>query len=141
MPVSEGDTVRVHYTGKLADGTEFDSSRDRDPLEFTVGQGQVIPGFETIVVGMDEGESKTEEIPSADAYGPRDDSRLIEVERERLPDDLDPEIGDPLEVQVQGQPPIQMRVAELDEEVVTLDGNHPLAGRDLTFEIEVVEIL
>lgn len=137
---SEGDTVQVHYTGTLEDGSTFDSSRDRDPLEFTLGQGQMIPGFEQIVLGMEIGDTKKETIPEDEAYGPRRDDLVFEVEKEQLPDDLEPEVGDVLTVQHPSGQQGQVQVEEIGEENLTLDGNHPLAGKDITFEVELIEI-
>lgn len=136
----EGDTVQVHYTGTLPSGETFDSSRDRDPLEFTLGQGQMIPGFEEIVVGMEIGETKEETIPVDKAYGPRREDLVFKVEKDQLPDDLEPEVGDILTVQHPSGQQGQVQVQEIGEEALTLDGNHPLAGEDLTFEVELVEI-
>ena len=134
-----GDRVRVHYTGILEDGSVFDSSTGRDPLEFTVGSGQVIPGFDQAVAGMKPGDERKVTIPAAEAYGSRRDDLVIEVERERLPDNLDPQIGQQLQLSQEGQSFV-VRIAEVSEESVTLDANHPLAGEDLTFELQLVEI-
>ena len=136
----EGDTVKVHYTGTLEDGTVFDSSRKRDPLEFTIGEGNIIPGFEEAVVGMVEGESKTVVIPPEEAYGPHQDEMVMSVGRDQLPPDLKPEVGQQLQSQ---QPDGQIAiflVTEVDESSITVDANHPLAGKELTFEIELMEI-
>lgn len=138
MTVEEGDTVRVHYTGTLEDGTEFDSSRNRDPLEFTVGEAQVIPGFEEMVRGLEAGDTTTETLAPEKAYGERDDERMIEVAREQVPDDI--EVGEQLEVQNPDGARARVSVADIEEDVVTLDGNHPLAGKQLTFEIELVDV-
>jgi peptidylprolyl isomerase len=135
-----GDTVRVHYTGTLAGGEQFDSSAGRDPLEFTLGDGMVIPGFESAVTGMAVGESKTFDIPSDQAYGPRRDEMVMQVDRNQFPDHIDPEVGQQLQMQ-QGNQAFVVTVAEVDDDAVTLDGNHPLAGQDLTFTIELVEIV
>jgi len=135
-----GDTVKVNYTGQLQDGTVFDSTANREPLEFTLGQGQVIPGFEQAVVGMAPGESKTEAVPADAAYGPYNEQRLINVPRAQIPPDLNPQIGQNLELREEGKQPLVVRVKEMDEAHVTLDANHPLAGKDLSFEIELVEI-
>lgn len=135
-----GDTVRVHYTGTLAGGEQFDSSAGRDPLEFTLGDGMVIPGFESAVTGMAVGESKTFDIPSDQAYGPRRDEMVMQVERNQFPDHIDPEVGQQLQMQ-QGNQAFVVTVAEVNDDAVTLDGNHPLAGQDLTFTIELVEIV
>ena len=135
-----GDTVKIHYTGTLADGTEFDSSRDREPLQFTIGARQVIEGFEQAVVGMSPGDSKTATIPAAAAYGPRCDEMVVTVERSELPDDLEPQVGRRLRVEQDAGGPLIVMVTEVSESSVTLDGNHPLAGKDLTFALELVEI-
>jgi len=139
---SNGDTVRVHYTGMLEDGTVFDTSAGNDPLEFTIGEGMIIPGFEEAVTGMQAGESKTVEIPTDQAYGQRDDALIIEVEREMLPEDLEPEVGQQLQMvsQVDGSV-VLVTVIEVTDTMITVDANHFLAGEDLTFEIELVEIL
>lgn len=137
----QGDTVRVHYTGQLDDGTEFDSSRDRDPLEFEVGSGQVIAGFESAVAGMTVGDSCTTKIIAAEAYGPRRDDLVVDIERSQLPADMDLEVGQALQVKDQNDQPFVVHVAAVADESVKLDANHPLAGQDLTFEIELVEIV
>ena len=135
----DGDKVQVHYRGTLTDGYEFDSSRQRDPLEFIIGQGYVIPGFENGVKGMEVGEMKTVTIPCDQAYGPRDESLRLDVDRAELPAGLDPETGAVLRVQTpQGE--LHMTVVEATEASLTLDGNHPLAGKDLVFELQLVSI-
>ncbi|MFW6138644.1 MAG: FKBP-type peptidyl-prolyl cis-trans isomerase [Spirochaetota bacterium] len=136
----KGDTVKVHYTGKLEDGTVFDSSEDRDPLKFTVGGGQVIPGFEQAVIGMNPGETKTETVTSDQAYGPYRKEMVIEVDKNKLPQDLDPEVGQQLQVRQQEGQPVPVMVTEVTDSSVTLDANHPLAGKDLTFDIQLVDI-
>jgi FKBP-type peptidyl-prolyl cis-trans isomerase 2 len=135
-----GDTVKIHYTGKLEDGTVFDSSIDREPLEFTLSGGQVIPGFDQAVVGMSPGESKTEIIPMEQAYGPHREEMVIEVNRQQLPLDLEPEVGQQLQVQQENGQAIPVFITDVTESTVTLDANHPLAGEDLTFDIQLVEI-
>ncbi len=135
-----GDTVKVHYTGKLNDGTVFDSSEGREPLSFTLGSQQVIPGFEEAVIGMATGESATIEIPSDKAYGPRQDQMIVKVERSQMPADLNPQIDQKLQVQQPDGNTMVVTVVEMDEQSVTLDANHPLAGKDLTFDIQLVEI-
>lgn len=135
-----GDTVKIHYTGKLEDGTVFDSSIDREPLEFTLSGGQVIPGFDQAVVGMSPGESKTEIIPMDQAYGPHREEMVIEVNRQQLPLDLEPEVGQQLQVQQENGQAIPVFITDVTESTVTLDANHPLAGEDLTFDIQLVEI-
>jgi peptidylprolyl isomerase len=137
---THGDTVHVHYTGRLDDGTVFDSSEGRDPLSFTVGAGQVIPGFDEAVAGMAPGDSKTVRINPGDGYGDRRDDLVLEVPKEQLPEGLDPEIG--MELALRGEDGRQMpvRVAELRDEAIVLDANHPLAGLPLTFDLTVVEV-
>lgn len=135
-----GDTVTVDYTGKLEDGTVFDSSEDREPLEFTIGEDQVIPGFEKAVVGMNPGESKTAKLPVEEAYGPRRDDMVFEVDPAQFPEDLDPEVGERLQVRQETGETFEVTVADVGESAVTLDANHPLAGRELTFDIELKEI-
>ena len=135
-----GDTVRIHYTGTLSDGSTFDSSAGRDPLEFTLGTGQVIAGFDNAVDGMTVGEEKTVEIPCDEAYGQVNPDARQNFPRAQVPDDVPLEIGTRLQLSgPQGQP-IMVTVAEVTDEVVVLDANHPLAGKDLTFQIELVEI-
>lgn len=138
--VKEGDTVKVHYTGTLTDGTVFDTSAEREPLEFTLGQGQLIPGFEKAVVGMDVGDSTEVEIPSDDAYGESREDLVISVPKDQLPDDVEPQVGMQLQVNQQDGQPIPVRITEVGDENLTLDANHPLAGEDLKFEIELVEV-
>lgn len=136
-----GDIVRVHYRGTLRDGTEFDSSKGREPLEFQVGSGQVIPGFERQVEGMSIGESTTVTIAADEAYGPRDDRQIQDVPKKALPADLDLNIGTSLTATTRDGKEIPLTVVGLTDETVTVDGNHPLAGQDLTFELELVEIV
>lgn len=135
-----GDTVKIHYTGKLEDGTVFDSSTSRDPLEFKLSAGQVIPGFEQAVVGMSPGESKTEKIPMDQAYGPHREEMILEVNRQQMPPELQPEIGQQLQLQQPNGRVVPVLVTEVTESLVKLDANHPLAGQDLTFDIQLVEI-
>jgi peptidylprolyl isomerase len=141
--VKDGDTVKVHYTGTLTEeGTVFDSSEDREPLEFTLGNGKLIPGFEQAVVGMEEGDETTVEIESGDAYGQRREDLELEVAKSDLPDNIDPQVGMQLQMQQQenGQA-IPVQITAVEDEFVKLDANHPLAGKDLTFDIELVEIV
>lgn len=137
----EGNTVKVHYTGKLDDGVEFDSSRNRKPLEFTIGKQMVIPGFEKAVTGLSPGESVAVRIPVNDAYGPRLDQLIVEVEKAQLPDDLKLKIGAALEMKRPDGRIVPVRVAKITDEQVILDANHPLAGKNLNFEIELLEIV
>jgi peptidylprolyl isomerase len=136
----QGDTVQVHYTGSLGDGTIFDSSAKRSPLEFTVGQGQVIPGFERAVDGMEAGDQKTVVIPADQAYGVRDERLVIRMDRSRMPQDLELEVDDRLQVRRPDGQIMNVTVIDISESEVTLDGNHFLAGQDLTFEIELIGI-
>ncbi len=136
-----GDTVRIHYTGTLDDGTQFDSSAGRDPLEFALGGGQVIPGFDSAVDGMAIGDNKTVTIQPEEAYGQRHEQLVQQVSRSALPDDMEPAVG----MQLQSQSPegqvMMLVVTEVEEESITVDANHPLAGQALTFDIELVEIV
>ena len=135
-----GDTVHVHYRGTLGDGTEFDSSAGSDPLTFTIGAGEVIPGFETAVEGMSAGEKKTHTINSGDAYGEHRDELVFSVGRDQMPDDTEIEVGDTLQIGFPDGSSASVQVAAMDRQSVTLDANHPLAGKDLTFELELVSI-
>lgn len=135
-----GDTVRVAYVGTLDDGTVFDSSKGNDPLEFTLGEGMVIPGFESAVEGMQVGETLTTTIEASDAYGVSDPRLRVNVPHDRFPDDIDPEVGQLLQVTQQDGSTIPVTVVEVAEEAVTLDANHPLAGQDLTFEITLISL-
>ena len=138
--IKSGDTVRIHYTGTLSDGSTFDSSAGRDPLEFTVGSGQIIPGLDKALPGMEVGEKKKVDVPVDQAYGPADPSAQQQVPRADIPDDIPLDVGTMLQVQTPDGQALQVRVAEVTEEKVTLDANHPLAGQDLVFDIEVVSI-
>ena len=134
-----GDTVNVHYTGTLADGSVFDSSRGREPLQFTVGSGGVIPGFDAAVAGMTVGEEKKVTIPADQAYGPHRADLMVEVDRARLPEDLEPAVGQQLQLSRGGQVFV-VTVRDVSDGSVLLDGNHPLAGEDLTFALELVGV-
>jgi len=136
----QGDTVKVHYTGKLDDGTVFDSSADRDPLEFTIGEGGIIPGFENAVIGMNLGEAKTEVIPIEHAYGPYSEEMVVVVDRQQMPPDIMPEVGQQLQIQQPDGQILPVIITDVSMASVTLDANHPLAGETLTFDIELVEI-
>lgn len=136
----KGSKVKVHYTGTLSDNTVFDSSKDREPLEFTVGAGQMIEGFDVAVEGMNVGDSKTVNIPSEKAYGPKSPEAMIKVSKEQLPEGMKAEVGMQLEAtQADGRRQVLV-VDEVLENEVVLDANHPLAGKDLTFEIELIEV-
>jgi peptidylprolyl isomerase len=136
-----GDTVKIHYTGKLEDGTVFDTSINRDPLQFTVGEGQIIPGVEESVEGMSLGESKTIEVPADKAYGPHYEEMVLVVDRNEFPGHLKPEVGQRLEIRPTDDQTIPVLVTDVSASSVTLDANHPLAGEDLTFDILLVEIV
>lgn len=135
-----GDTVKVHYSGRLTDGTTFDTSSGRDPLEFKVGNGDVIKGFDEGVTGMSVGDKKTVHIPADEAYGQKDDERVIEFPRTNFPPDMEPEIGMQLNMTNGSGQVIPVIIIEVGEESITLDANHPLAGEDLIFDIELVDI-
>ncbi|MDG1431766.1 MAG: peptidylprolyl isomerase [Paracoccaceae bacterium] len=135
-----GDTVRIHYTGTLDDGSTFDSSEGRDPLEFTLGSGQVIPGFDVGVTGMKIGDKKTINIPCVEAYGELDPNARQDIPRDSIPADIPLDIGTQLQMQAPDGQAMMVTVAEVTDENVTLDANHPLAGKDLTFALELVSI-
>ena len=137
----KGDKVKVHYTGRLDDGSQFDSSKDREPLEFEVGANQVIPGFEDAVVGLSEGESTTVNIPSDQAYGPRIEEMILKVGKDKLPPNFNPELGQKLQLPQQDGQNVIVTITDITDDIIELDANHPLAGKDLTFDIQLVEIL
>lgn len=139
--VKSGDKIKVHYHGKLTSGETFDSSEGRDPLEFEVGSGMVIKGFDDGVTGMAVGEKKTINIPFDEAYGPRNPDMVIDMPKDRFPSDMEITVGMPLVMNDgQGQQ-FQVTIVEIEEESVKLDANHPLAGQDLIFDLELVEIV
>ncbi len=138
--VKEGDTVKVHYTGKLDDGNIFDSSVDKDPLEFKIGEGNIIPGFEKGVIGMEIGNTKTITLPSEEAYGPRLQELEINVSKAELPQDLNPAVGQQLQIQTPDGGTGSVIVKKVEQDTITIDANHPLAGETLTFDIELMEI-
>ncbi|HYA86960.1 MAG TPA: peptidylprolyl isomerase [Nitrospirota bacterium] len=137
----QGDTVKVHYSGKLDDGTVFDTSRNRNPLQFTIGKGQVIVGFEQAIDGMTTGESKTVTIPMESAYGPRCKEMIITMERSKFPADLIPKVGQRLELTQMDDQNILVTVTAVTDSMLTLDANHPLSGKNLIFDIELVGII
>lgn len=139
--VKSGDKVKVHYHGKLRSGETFDSSQGREPLEFTVGSGQVIKGFDQGVMGMQVGDKRTVEISVVDAYGAKQDEMIIEFPRNQFPPDMKPEAGMQLMMNNGAGQSFPVTVTEVKEESVILDANHPLAGQDLIFDIELVEIV
>lgn len=135
-----GDTVHIHYTGKLSDGTQFDSSTGRAPLTFELGSGQIIKGLDDHVQGMAVGDKSTVTIPAEQAYGDPDPRNVQAVPREVMPDGVEIEVGMELQAQGAGGNPIPVRVTDVTRETVTVDANHPLAGEDLTFDVELVAI-
>ena len=138
--VKKDDKVKVHYTGKLANGEVFDSSLEREPMEFQVGSGQLIPGFENGVIDMKVSEKKTIVIPSDQAYGESRKELIQEVPKDRLPEDIKPEVGMGLVSKTPEGQEIQLVVKEVKDDAIVVDGNHPLAGQELTFEVEIIEI-
>ena len=135
-----GDSVKVHYTGKLENGDVFDTSKEKEPFEFTIGNEAVIPGFEKGVVGMGVGDTKTIEIAPEDAYGEKRDELVVDVEKSEFPDDITPSIGQRLQIRQQDGNPIVVTITDLNEDTITLDANHPLAGYTLFFDVQLIEI-
>ena len=138
--IENGSTVKVHYTGTLENGEIFDSSANRDPLQFTIGQGQLIPGFEKAVIGLKVGDSTKTNIPAAEAYGEHNAQMEITVPRTQLPEDMEPEVNLQLQLSQPNGQPIPCQITKIEGDQITIDANHPLAGEDLSFEIEVIEI-
>ena len=136
----DGDTVKVHYTGKLENGTVFDTSTDRQPLELTLGSAKIIPGFEKGITGMGVGDRKTITVLPEEAYGPSRKELIVDIKKTDLPEDITPAIEKQLQVQQKDGNPIEITITDMDEDTVTLDANHPLAGNTLLFEVELVEI-
>jgi FKBP-type peptidyl-prolyl cis-trans isomerase 2 len=136
-----GDTVDVHYTGRLSDGTVFETSQDLEPLRFTIGDNKIIPAIEQTVVGMNPGESRTIRVPADEAYGPRRDEMIVVVDRSEFPEDIEPHVGMELEVHQEDSMIFPVKVTDVSEGSITLDANHPLAGEDLTFDIVLTEIV
>ncbi len=139
--IKNGDVVRIHYTGKLTDGTAFDSSTGRDPLEFKIGAGEIIPGLERNVAAMNVGDKETVTIPADEAYGPHDDSRVQAIPRTAVPEGVEVDVGTRLQANTPDGQPISLTVVDLDDLTVTVDANHPLAGRDLVFDVELLEVI
>nr|HID59857.1 peptidylprolyl isomerase [Desulfobacterales bacterium] len=135
-----GDVVKVHYTGRLEDGAVFDTSKDRQPIEFTIGNGDVIPGFEKGIIGMEIGDTKTITIPPEEGYGPRREELVVDVRRTDFPEGITPAVGQQLQIRQPSGNFINVVITDMDEDTITLDANHPLAGSTLTFEVELVEI-
>jgi len=141
MTAQQGSTVKVHYTGTLKeDGSQFDSSEGREPLEFKLGEGMVIAGFEKAVIGKSVGDSVSVEIPPEEGYGSPNDQLVFQVRKDQIPPNVELEEGIMLEIRSEDGSPAYVRVTDFDEEMVTLDGNHPLAGKTLCFAIELVEV-
>ncbi|MFP4227198.1 MAG: peptidylprolyl isomerase [Salinivenus sp.] len=136
----EGDEVQVHYTGKLEDGTVFDTSEEGEPLSFTIGEERVIPGFEEAVTGMEPGDSKTTEVDPEQAYGEHREDMVMEMEKDQIPDEVDPEVGQQLQLRLENGQTVPVLITALGNDTVTIDANHPLAGRKLIFEIELVDV-
>jgi len=136
----DGDAVKVHYTGKLEDGTVFDTSREREPLAVTLGASQVIPGFENGLIGMAVGDTKTITLPPEEGYGAKREDLIVDVERTNFPENVDPKVGERFQVKQPDDSVINVQVTAVKGDQVTLDANHPLAGKTLTFEIEMMEI-
>lgn len=136
-----GDTVKVHYTGKLEDGIVFDTSKDREPLEFTIGGGSVIPGFENGIIGMEIGSKKVVTIPPEEAYGKRHEELILKVNKSEFPENITPALGMELQLKYKDKTSVRAVVTDIKEESVTLDANHPLAEKTLIFDIELVEIV
>ena len=136
-----GDTVRLHYTGKLEDGTVLESSRERGPLEIILGRGDVITGFERAVQGMEPGESKRVHVSAGEAFGPRQQEMVVELGRDKLPGDLQPEVGQEVQLHGKDEKAVPAVITDVSESTVTVDANHPLAGKNLFFEIELMEIV
>ncbi len=135
-----GDFVHVHYTGRLGNESVFDTSEGRDPLKFQLGKGQVVPGFDRAVSGMEVGEKKTVTIPASEAYGPRMDQLVFTAPRKNLPPGHDPKVGEMVGLETRDGRQMDALVVHADDEIIQMDGNHPLAGEDLTFDIELVRI-
>ena len=139
-PADDGNTVKVHYTGKLEDGTVFDSSKGRDPLEVKLGTNAIIPGFEKGLMGMEVGDKKTITIPSEEGYGPRRDELIMEVDKSAFPENITPEVGLQLQMQREDGQNLPVTIAKIEDEKITLDANFPLAGKTLIFDVEMMEV-
>jgi|SRR5690554_1239233 len=140
IQAKQGDTVKVNYTGKLENGQVFDSTENRDSLEFTIGEGHVIPGFEKAVIGMTLGETKQANVTADEGYGPYHKELVLEIGRDQIPPELEPEVGQHLQIRQDENDNLLVRVVEVTENSVKLDANHPLAGQNLAFDIELVAV-
>jgi len=136
----DGDTVKVHYTGQLENEDVFDSSRQRDPLEFVIGSGNVIPGFEHGIIDMEVGDTKRITISPEEGYGERREELVVKVMKDEFPDHITPTVGKQLQVKQEKGDTLNITITALDEESITLDANHPLAGHTLLFDVELMEI-
>jgi peptidylprolyl isomerase/FKBP-type peptidyl-prolyl cis-trans isomerase SlpA len=136
----KGDTVTVHYTGKLKDGSVFDSSEGRDPLEFKIGEGRIIPGFEEAVVGMEPEAKRTVEVPPEQGYGQHQDGMTKQFSKDQLPDDITPQVGQRLQLTSPEGQVMEVHISAMDDDTITIDANHPLAGKTLTFDIQLISI-
>jgi len=141
VQAKSGDTVRIHYSGFLMDGTIFDSSLEGEPFEFTLGDGSVIPGFDAGLLGMTEGDEKTLAIPPESAYGARDEGLVAEIERTQIPPDIDPQVGAILQITSEEGDASNVIITQVTDNAITLDGNHPLAGQELIFEVKLLEVV
>ncbi len=139
--VKKGDTVKIHYTARLKDGEVFESSKGHVPFQFTVGEGSVIPGLEKAIIGMKVGETKTIEVPPEEGFGPRREDLIFKVERNTIPSDINPFIGQNLQMRHPDGGIVNLVVTDMDDETITLDANHPLAGNTIIFDVELVEIV
>ena len=137
----QGDTVKVHYTGKLEDGMVFDTSIGKQPLEFTIGDGKILPDFEKAIIGMQPGDKKTIHIKAENAYGQSREDMIIKVDKKHLPENIEPKVGLNLQIKQENDQVVIVTIKEIGDTTITLDANHPLAGKDLTFELELVEIV
>lgn len=141
MEAKQGDMVRVHYTVRLDDGTVIGSTTEREPLQFTIGEGKLIPGFEQAIIGMNPGESKKVFVSAEQAFGPHLDEMVIVIDRDRLPEDFRPKVGDQIQFNTHSGEIVSVLVIETSEESITIDANHPLAGKNLTFDINFVDFV
>jgi len=141
MEAHEGNRVKVRYTGRFSDGTSFASTPEDRPLEVSLGNHDIIPGLEDALVGMSEGEAKTVVVQADDAFGPRREDLVISLERNKLPQNIDPRVGQRLRVRAEKGQTLEVTIAGVDEDTVTLDANHPLSGKELTFDVELLEVM
>jgi peptidylprolyl isomerase len=141
IKAKSGDTVKVHYKGYLVDGSLFDSSIDKEPFEFTIGQKMVLPGFENTVIGMKEGDTQTLTLAAEDAYGHRREDLVVTIPKSRIPRHTNPQLGSVMQVHLKEEEVMNVTIIDITDDTIILDGNHPLAGRNLTFNIELLEVI